>query len=197
MPDRPAPRALHAHALDELRFVRATMERAAAFTAVPGWGGVMMGMTALGASLLAGAPPSGPPRGSILLGEALLAAAIALAGMAHKARATGTPLAATPARRFALACAPPLAAGVVLTAVFAGHGLIERLPGCWLLLYGVSLTTGGTFSVRIVPIMGVVFMALGTAACFAPAGWGHYFMAAGFGGAHIAFGLVIARRYGG
>jgi len=30
-----------------------------------------------------------------------------------------------------------------------------------------------------------------------PAAWGHWFMAAGFGGLHIGFGLVIARKYGG
>ena len=197
MGDSPAPPALHAHALDELRFIRATMERAASFTAVPGWGGVIMGITALAAAWLAG-PPAGETRWlTVWFGEALVAAAIALVTMARKARSTGTTLADTPARRFALAYLPPMAAGAVLTVVFSQHGLGERLPGCWLLLYGVGLTTGGAFSVRIVPIMGLVFMALGIAACFAPAGWGHYFMAAGFGGAHIAFGFVIARRYGG
>jgi hypothetical protein len=92
---------------------------------------------------------------------------------------------------------PSLAAGAVLTAVFARHGLITELPGCWLLLYGAALTTGGVFSVRVVPIMGLMFMALGAAAFAAPAEWGHFFMAGGFGGLHIGFGLLIARKYGG
>jgi hypothetical protein len=195
MPDRPP--ALHAHAMDELRFIRATMERAGAFTAVPGWGGVAMGATALVAGAMAGSPRSDRRWLAIWLGEAVVAAAVALAAMVRKARTSGAPLDGTPTRRFALAYVPPLAAGAILTAVFARSGLIARLPGCWLLLYGTGLTTGGAFSVRVVPIMGLLFMALGVAAFAAPVGWGHYFMAAGFGGLHIVFGLVIARKYGG
>jgi hypothetical protein len=195
MPDR--PQALHAHAMDELRFIRATMERAGAFTAVPGWGGVVMGMTALVAGMMAGPPRSDRRWLAIWLGEAVVAAAIAFATMLRKASRSGAPLDATPARRFTLAYVPPLAAGAILTAVFARSDLLTRLPGCWLLLYGAGLTTGGAFSVRVVPIMGLLFMALGAAAFVAPVGWGHYFMAAGFGGLHIVFGLVIARRYGG
>ena len=195
MPDR--PQALHAHAMDELRFIRATMERAGAFTAVPGWGGVVMGVTALVAGAVAGPPRSDRRWLAVWLGEAVVAVTIALTTMARKARTSRLPLTATPTRRFALAYLPPLAAGAILTVTFARSGLVLRLPGCWLLLYGVSLTTGGAFSVRVVPIMGVLFMALGAAAFAAPIDWGHYFMAAGFGGLHIVFGLVIARRYGG
>ena len=117
--------------------------------------------------------------------------------MARKARRSGSALADAPARRFAFAFVPPLAAGAVLTAVFARAGLAARLPGCWLLLYGTAVVTGGAFSVRVVPVMGLCLMALGAAAFAAPADWGSWFMAAGFGAVHIGFGLVIARRYGG
>ena len=197
MPDRADPPALHTHAIDELRFIRQTMERAGAFTAVPGWGGVLMGMTALATAGIAGAPRNEPRWLVLWLGDGVLAVIIALAAMTRKAKALGSPLAAAPARRFALAYVPPLAAGAVLTAVFARNGLIAQLPGCWLLLYGAALTTGGAFSVRVVPIMGLMFMALGAAAFVAPLEWGHLFMAAGFGGLHIGFGLLIARKYGG
>ena len=82
--------------------------------------------------------------------------------MTMKARRIGTPLSsAAPAYRFALAYVPPLVAGMVLTPVFATMGLMARLPGCWLLLYGTAVATGGAFSVRVVPLMGVCFMALG------------------------------------
>jgi hypothetical protein len=195
MSDPAEPQALHTHAIDELRFIRRTMERAGAFTAVPGWGGVLMGVTALAAVAIAGVPRHEPRWLAVWLGDAVLAAGIALVAITRKGRALGAPLA--PARRFALAYLPPMAAGVVLTAVFARHGLIARLPGCWLLLYGAALTTGGAFSVRVVPIMGLMFMALGAAAFIAPVEWGHLFMAAGFGGLHIGFGLLIARKYGG
>ena len=115
-----------------------------------------------------------------------------------KARRIGAPLSsAAPALRFALGYVPPLVAGMVLTPVFVVYGLTARLPGCWLLLYGTAVATGGAFSVRIVPLMGLCFMALGAAAFAAPAAWGHWLMAAGFGGLHIGFGLVIARKHGG
>jgi hypothetical protein len=197
MSDAAPPRQLHAHAADELRFIRQTLERAGSFTAVPGWGGVWMGLTAVAAARLAGPPRDDWHWLAIWLGDAAIAAAIALVAIARKVRASRLPVAAGPVRRFALASLPPLVAGGVLTVVLARNGLTARLPGCWLLLYGAGLATGGAFSVPIVPIMGLVFMALGTAAFAAPVAWGNGFMAAGFGGLHIAFGLVIARRYGG
>jgi hypothetical protein len=193
-----APEPIHAHAIDNIRYIRDAMSRATEFTAVPGWGGVALGVTALVAAFISG-PPDGSLRWMMIwLGDAAVASAIALATMAVKARRIGAPLStAAPAFRFALGYMPPLAAGAVLTAVFAASGLATRLPGCWLLLYGAAAATGGAFSVRIVPLLGVCFMALGVVAFVAPAAWGHWLMAAGFGGLHIGFGLAIARRYGG
>jgi hypothetical protein len=193
-----APEPIHAHAIDNIRFIRDAMSRATEFTAIPGWGGVLMGLTALVAAAVSG-PPDGSLRWVLVwFADAGVAAAIALVTMTMKARRTGAPLSSTaPAYRFALAYLPPLVAGMVLTPVFATLGLVARLPGCWLLLYGTALATGGAFSVRVVPLMGLCFMALGVMAFAAPAWWGHWFMAAGFGGLHIGFGLIIARRFGG
>ncbi len=189
---------MHAHAAENLRFIRDAMARASAFTAVPGWGGVAMGVTAIVAAAIAG-PPDGSTRWMLIwLLEALVASTTAMVTMTVKARRSGTPLSsAAPAFRFALAFLPPLVAGMVLTPVFAAIGGMTRLPGCWLLLYGTAVATGGAFSVRIVPLMGVCFMVAGIVAFAAPPEWGHWLMAAGFGGLHIAFGFVIARRYGG
>ena len=189
--------ALHDRAAENLRFIRSAMERAGSFTAVPGRGGVWMGATALAAAAVAGAPRASMQWLGIWIAEAGVATAIAVAATTLKARRSGVPLTTGPTRRFALAYLPALAAGGILTFVFAANGLAERLPGMWLLLYGAGVAAGGTFSVRIVPVMGLCFMAAGALACFAPAAWGNVFMAAGFGGLHIAFGLAIARHYGG
>ena len=191
------PRAIHSHAIDDLRFIRDTMARAGQFSAIPGWGGVTMGATAIVASAVAGPLAHAERWLAVWSIEAAVAILIALVTMVRKARRSSATLLATPTRRFALVLLPPLAAGAVLTAVFVANGLTARLPGCWLLLYGVSGATGGALSVRVVPVMGVLFMALGVAAFIAPSGWGNIFMAAGFGGLHIIFGAIIARHYGG
>jgi hypothetical protein len=191
-------RPMHAHAAEDLRFIRDAMARATEFTAVPGWGGVLMGVSAIVTAAVSG-PPDGSRRWLLIwLADAVFAGSIALSAMTIKARRSGAPLSsAAPAFRFALAFVPPLVAGMVLTPVFATLGLMTRLPGCWLLLYGTAVATGGAFSVRVVPIMGVLFMALGVIAFAAPASWGHVLLAAGFGVLHVVFGVVIARRYGG
>jgi hypothetical protein len=197
----PAPRrddpALHVRAMDNLSFIRRTMERATAFTAVPGWGGVGMGALALAAAALA---PSRPTTMEWLATWVVAAvAALSLGGwtMTAKARRAGTTVFSYPGRRFVLSYVPPLLVGALLTAALVRAGLYHALPGTWLLLYGTGVVTGGAFSVRVVPLMGLCFMGLGALALFGPAAWGNPLMAAGFGGLHIVFGLIIARRYGG
>lgn len=188
--------ALHDRAMDDLSFIRRTMERATPFTALPGWGGVAMGVTAAVAALLAGGTPD-LRWVAVWLATAALALLIGGATMRTKARRAGTSVFSASGRRFVLSYIPPLLVGVLLTVAFARAGLVELLPGTWLMLYGTGVVTGGAYSVRVVPLMGLCFMALGAVALFAPAAWGNAFMALGFGGLHVGFGLVIARRYGG
>jgi hypothetical protein len=188
---------LHDHAADNLRFIRDTMARASAFTAVPGWGGVLMGATAVVTAFAAGPPREGPSWLALWLGEAGVAAGIGAAGTIWKARRSGVPLTGAPTRRFMVAFLPSLLAGAVLTVVFSRNGLTAQLPGCWLLLYGAAVVSGGAFSVRAVPMMGGCFMTLGAIAFASPPASGHLFMAGGFGALQVGFGFVIARRYGG
>jgi hypothetical protein len=191
------PPALHDRAIDNLRFIRETMERASSFTAVPGWGGVLMGVSALAASFIASQQTHRNLWLTTWVVEALLALIIGGWAMDRKARRAETPLLTGPGRKFALSYSPPILVGVLLSLVFLRGGLVSALPGMWLLLYGTGVVTGGAFSVKIVPVMGICFMSLGAVALFAPAAWGNYLMAAGFGGLHIIFGLIIARRHGG
>lgn len=134
---------------------------------------------------------------AVWAGAAFIAASIGGAAMIRKARRAGAPLHAAPGRKFALALSPPLAAGVMVSVVLAQAGLYDLLPPVWLLLYGAGVLSAGAFSVPPVPVMGACFMALGVAAALSPAGWHHLLLGAGFGGLHVVFGLVIARRYGG
>ena len=193
----PEPVALHDRAMDNLRYIRETMERAGSFTAVSGWGIVAIGLTALLAALLASGAGSSLAWVLIWIIEAAVALAIGTVSMARKARAAGMPLLSGPGRKVAFSLAPPLIAGAVLTAVFFGEGILQPLPGMWLLLFGAGVMAAGSFSVRIIPVMGLSFMLFGTIALLLPVTWGNVAMAAGFGGLHIVFGTLIARRYGG
>jgi hypothetical protein len=191
------PPALHIHAMDDLRFIRQTMEAAGSFTAVPGWGTVAMGGSALIAALVAALQPTPGAWLATWMIEAAAALVIAAATMSRKARGIGLSLFSGPGRRFVLSFAPPLFAGAILTIVLAASGRAAVLPGTWLLLYGTGVVTGGAFSVRIVPVMGLCFMLAGSIALFLPAAWGNLAMAAGFGLIHLVFGVLIARRHGG
>jgi hypothetical protein len=183
-------------AADNLRFIRDTMERAASFTAVPGWGGVAIGCTAL----VAGFASLGRPDRTqffIWLCEGFLAVLLAYVTVKQKSRRLSLSLQSQAARRALLSFAPPLIAGAVLTPVLYRLAMFSVLPGLWLLLYGAAVVTGGAFSVRIVPVMGLCLMLDGATSFLAPASWGITFLMFGFGVLHIAFGIVIARRHGG
>jgi hypothetical protein len=191
------PPALHERAMDNLRYIRETMERASAFTGISGWGQVAIGVTALGAALLAAEQPTVKAWLAVWITEAMFSLLIAGWSMDRKARAARMPLFSGPGRKVAFSLSPPLFAGALLTGVLYRANLTNAIPGTWLLLYGTGVVTGGMFSVSIVPVMGLCFMTLGAAALFAPPFLANWFLALGFGMLHITFGVIIARRYGG
>jgi hypothetical protein len=192
-----APVGLHDQAMDNLRFIRDTIENAGSFTAVPGIGGIVVGATAFFAAFAAHL--SAGPRAwlAVWIGEAFLALVVGISFSARKARRAGNALLSRPFHRFVFAMTPPILAGAVITMMLVSAGLVRFLPAVWLLLYGAGVACGGAFSVRIVPVMGMSFLALGAIAAVAPPVWSDALLAAGFGGLHLLFGWIIARRYGG
>lgn len=190
------PVPIDRRAADNLRFIRDTMERASSFTAVPGWGGVLIGATAFGAGIAAFGH-SARYQFFVWLAEAVLALLLAFIAVQMKSKRLSLSLQSRAARRALLSFMPPLMVGVVLTSILYREHVLSVLPGMWLLLYGAAVVTGGAFSVRIVPVMGLCFMFAGMVALLAPTAWGNAFLMLGFGTLHIAFGIVIARRHGG
>lgn len=193
-PDPPA--ALHERAMDNLRYIRETMERASAFTGISGWGQVTIGLTAFVAAFIAAQQATFKAWLAVWIAEAIVSLLIAGWSMDRKARAVQMPLLSGPGRKVAFSLSPPIVVGGLLTVVLYRAGLTDAIPGVWLLLYGTGVVTGGMFSVRIVPIMGLCFMGLGAATLFMPA-YANWLLGAGFGGFHVIFGVIIARRYGG
>jgi len=156
-----------------------------------------MGLTALAAAALASGQPTAGRWLLVWILEAVLAVAIGAVAIHRKARRAELPLLSGVGRKFLLSFLPPALAGVVLTVGLWQVGADALLPGAWLLLYGAAVVTAGTFSVKIVPVMGTCFMALGVFALLATPAAGDLSMAVGFGGLHVLFGTAIARRHGG
>jgi len=192
------PVALHGRAEADLAFVRAAVERTSLFSAVPGVGGVVMGLTAIAAAPLAALQPTHTRWLAVWVCEAALAGVIGAIGIALKARRRGVPLDVGPARRFALGLTPPIVAGGALTFACVRADAWSLIPPIWLLCYGIAVLGAGAVSAtRVVPALGAAFMLTGFAAIASPVSWGDAYMALAFGIAHIVAGAVIARHHGG
>ena len=196
-PPKAEPPALHVRAMDNLAFIRDTMEAAGAFTAVSGWGMVAVGILATIAAAIASAQRSPLESLYVWLAAAVLAPMVMLWAIVQKARRAHVPLLSGPGRKFVLSFSPPILVGALLTIVLYRAGLVTTIPGMWLLLYGTAVVAGGAFSVKVVPVMGFCFMLAGTLALFTPQSWSDWIMAAAFGGLHIGFGIPVAWRHGG
>lgn len=185
---------------DDLRIIRQTMQRAATFTSVPSWTGVLMGAVGLTAAWRAFHAASNERWLTLWLGAAALASLIALGdvlGVFSRGRQDGRASLTSSARRFLGALAPSFATTALLTVAFARAGLFEWLPPVWLLGYGSAVVAAGALSIPAVTWMGLCFLALGAGSLATPAIFGDAWLAAGFGGLHVAFGLWIARHHRG
>jgi hypothetical protein len=187
----------HPGALEHLQIIRETMERSSAFTAVPGWGFVATGVTALIAAPIALRQTTADGWLAAWLIEALVAVTIVLATMHQKAARLGENMLSISGRRLFIGLLPALTAGGLLTIALMWSGTMRLIPGVWLVLYGVAVVQAGAFSVRTVPAMGAAFVVCGAFALPLPWFWANITLAAGFGGVHIVFGTLIARRHGG
>ena len=200
-PLRPPPvqrdPALSDRALDNLRFIRETMERAGTFTAISGWGIVAVGVVAMVAAGVARIRPTVEWRVGTWVVTAAACIALSMWATARKARRSDLSMVSGPAQKLALAFSPAMVVGALLTVALLRIGANDLLPAVWMLLYGTAVVAGGAFSVRIIPVMGVCFMVLGAVALFAPATVGDWLMVGAFGVVHVVFGIQIARRHGG
>lgn len=194
----PEPHSIHERALADIRYIRSAVESAGEFTAVPGLGGIAMGVTGLLASAVAATEIAVPTRWmTVWITAAVVATTVGVISMIRKSRRAGASLVSAPARRFALAFIPAIVAGIALTTALTARGAFDLLPPVWLLLYGVAVAAGGALSVRVIPVMGIALLAAGLLAFFVPFEAANILLGLGFGVVHIATGVVIMRRYGG
>jgi hypothetical protein len=196
-PQRIEPTPIDSGALENLRYIRSTIEAAHTFTTVPGKGCIAMGITALAAVGLESIMQLSAHWLSIWVGAAIIACGSALWFMEQKARAQGLSLRRAVAKRFFMTLAPAFIAGAVLTVALVSRVDRELITGMWLLLYGTGLAACGLFAIPAVFTAGLAFMALGIATLWLPPGSAHIVLALGFGGIHLALGTTIVRHHGG
>lgn len=194
----PSESSLGGRAAEDLAYVRQVLERTEHFSAVPGAGGIGMGLIALVAAWLAHRQASSDHWATVWVGAALLAALLGAFSLRRKARRYRLPLDGAAARRFSGGLLPPLLLGMVLTfAAFrtAAWGMLVPL---WLGCYAVAiLAAGAVSSVRIVPRFGAALLFLAALATVLPLSWHDGLMALGFGAGHLITGEIVRRRYGG
>ena len=191
------PAKAEPEAEEQLKFIRDVMARTSTFTAVPGWGAIGMGVCALIAAYIAGTLSSREAWLVTWMVVAVTAAGMGSTALIIKSRKVNAPLLSGVGRKFLASFLPPLFVGAVLTVALWRAGEPGLLPGAWMLMYGASVVAGGAYSVRIVPVMGMIFLATGAVALFLPPIWGNGLMALTFGGLHIVFGAIIAKYHGG
>jgi hypothetical protein len=187
--------ALDSHALGTLNYIRASIESAGTF-AVPGIAGIAMGIVGVAATLVTSLPGLGSYWLQIWL-LAAIAASVTGVVLVARQQARGFILYRGPARKFVLSLCPSLLAGAVLTAVFWEGGLTSLIPGMWLLLYGCAVLSASLMTsaamVRLVAIMGGLFVVYGLIAFQLPDRWHNYVLGLGFGALHLLFGILIGR----
>jgi len=189
------PTRLDSHAEENLRFIRDTMERASVFTAVPGWGALAIGVIGLVVATITQGVWRDQVWVALWAATAIVSFGIGVVTTARKVRAAGLRMTGGAGARFWAGLVPTLVAGALITVPLVRAGEADLLPTVWLLLYGAAVMTAGWQSVRVLALMGLCFMVAGALAMFSPSRDAS--MAAGFGGLHVVFGYVIARRHGG
>jgi hypothetical protein len=189
--------ALHARAMADLRFIRETMANVSSFSAFSGWGLILIGAVATACGILAARQPTRLRWLMAWLAAAAVSALIGALSTARKTRTANQPLIPGPASKFALSLAPAVVSGALLTGALGRAERFDILPGTWLLLYGAGLVAAGAWSVRVVPVIGLAFMGLGAVGLLLPLQWGNWLLIGGFGGLHVAFGMIVGRKHGG
>jgi uncharacterized BrkB/YihY/UPF0761 family membrane protein len=191
-----SPIPIESQALGTLAYIRASIESSGSM-AVPGMAGIVMGGIGIVATIVASVPRGAPHWLGIWLVAAAVAFALGGAMMAREAAQSGHARYLGPVRKFLLCLCPALLTGAALTFVLWRAGTTGLIPGVWLLLYGCAVLSASTVTIartmRLICIMGVLFMLLGLLAFAAPPGTHTLILGMGFGALHTIFGILIGQ----
>jgi hypothetical protein len=190
------PISIETRALGTLAYIRTSIESSGSM-AVPGMAGVVMGSIGILAAIAASTARWASHWPAIWMLAGGIAFLVGGALMAREAAQSGHARYLGPVRKFLLCLCPALFAGAVLTLVLWHAGMESLLPGAWLLLYGCAVLSASTVTIpstmRLIWIMGALFVALGCLAFILPAQTHTAILGVGFGALHIIFGFLVGR----
>ncbi len=192
-------------ALQDLLYIRKTLEAAGQFTAVPGKCLMAAGLIALAGTAFNAYYTQAPWEPGARLPLALdtwgvvLVASLAIVsyGIYRKSQQMETAIQPPLVRKLAWSLSPALFVGAILTNLAVSSHNLSWLPAIWLGCYGAAVTNGGQVSVRPIRYMGVSFLLVAGGAALSPSGMGLTWVAVGFGWLHLVYGAYIAWRYNG
>lgn len=186
---------------ENLEYIRSTIEGGMQFTSVPGYGGVLMGISAIAASIFAFRADDFYSWLIIWSIEAVIAITIGALALWRKAIQNGENLFSISARKFSLCFVPSIIVAAILTLLLMRYENRSIIALLWVALYGVAVASGGAFSVKPVQAMGWSFIAaaimFSIKVLWNPMVQADLIMAVCFGFLHIIFGIFIAKKYGG
>jgi len=190
------PIPIESRALGTLAYIRRSIDSSGSM-AVPGMAGIVMGVIGVIATLVASMPHGVAHWLEIWLVAAAVALVVGGATMARQAAEDGHSRYLGPVRKFLLCLCPALFAGAVLTFLLWRTHATHLIPGVWLLLYGCAVLSASTVTIartmRLISIMGVLFMLLGLLAFASPPRVHTAILGLGFGALHSIFGVLIGR----
>ena len=208
-------------AAEELKVIRALMERPIRYSTMSGLSGILAGCVAL-AGVAADwlicqhyEPYSNVMLVNFLVWGSVLAIAVAgVLGLTRwRERRQGMSFWSPVKRKILLTILPTFAAGMGLTAaiVFRVYVVdkapseLDLIPTIWMTFYGLACWQVGEFSIPEMRILGLAFILVGVASAglfqthVEPyrSATTHWALGSSFGGFHVVYGIVVRARHGG
>lgn len=189
--------------IDDLRYIRSTMERSGKFLSLSGMSGVIAGLLALaGAAVAYQVVYQGYTFTGNTLADMILIAGIVLVGAVsfgvyfsfRKAKKTGAKFWMPVTLQLLKDAGVPLAVGGVFSILLIYHNTSFLVASAMLVFYGLALISAGARTYRDIKILGVCEVVIGILAGIFTQ-YGLFLWALGFGVMHILYGIVLYKKY--
>lgn len=183
--------------------IRHLMARAGEYRHLSGWASIVNGILVFAGCgisnrivLVSFYPFNDPVKLAAVWGPvAALGLAVDILFTVALARRRGEPAWSPSARQLVAGLLPGLYAGAVVTVFLIGDGMLDVLPGAWMVCYGTALMGASLFTPWEVRYAGLAFLLFGGVALMFLRAYAMWSMGLGFGVIHLVFGTYVLWRY--